>query len=145
MMLEANKKECDVEGEIGLAKSPTVNSLPEVFFKALSLTFLAEWGDRSQMSTIALAAVEDMLSVVVGAVVGHALCTSLAVLGGRMLAEHVDERIIHLTGGSLFITFGVVGLAIEAKQWSLSGFEVSTFLNEMQREGNSVWGVIQSS
>ena len=29
-------------------------------FEALTLTFLAEWGDRSQISTIALAAAKDM-------------------------------------------------------------------------------------
>lgn len=29
-------------------------------YEALTLTFLAEWGDRSQISTIALAAAKDM-------------------------------------------------------------------------------------
>ena len=45
------------------------------------MTFLAEWGDRSQLTTIILGAREDALGVTLGGVLGHALCTGLAVLG----------------------------------------------------------------
>lgn len=45
------------------------------------MTFLAEWGDRSQISTIALAAAHDPYGVTLGGIIGHAFCTGGAVLG----------------------------------------------------------------
>lgn len=53
---------------------------------SFTMTFLAEWGDRSQIATIALAAAKDPYGVTLGGVLGHSLCTGMAVIGGRMLA-----------------------------------------------------------
>ena len=77
-----------------------------VFVRAFSLTFLAEWGDRSQLATITLAADSDPLGVTLGGVVGHALCTGLAVLGGRAFASAISERVVLLAGGALVLFFG---------------------------------------
>jgi putative Ca2+/H+ antiporter (TMEM165/GDT1 family) len=79
----------------------------KVVTQAFSLTFLAEWGDRSQIATIALAAAKDPLGVMLGGIVGHALCTSIAVVGGRMLAARISERTVALVGGILFIAFAL--------------------------------------
>ena len=68
------------------------------------MTFLAEWGDRSQLATIILAAREDVTGVTLGAVLGHALCTGLAVLGGRMIAQKISVK----TGKSYFISFAQI-------------------------------------
>ncbi|KOB64478.1 Uncharacterized protein OBRU01_24198, partial [Operophtera brumata] len=54
------------------------NAVLKVLFQAASLTFLAEWGDRSQLATVVLATREDAVGVVVGGSLGHALCTGLA-------------------------------------------------------------------
>ncbi|CAM9831541.1 unnamed protein product [Choristocarpus tenellus] len=74
---------------------------------SFTMTFLAEWGDRSQIATIALAAAKNVVGVTVGGVVGHSLCTGLAVIGGRMLATRISEKTVHLVGGALFLLFGV--------------------------------------
>ncbi len=84
-----------------------------VFLEACTLTFLAEWGDRSQMATIALAAVYNAMGVILGAVVGHALCTGFAVVGGRLIADYVSERFVHISGGILFIAFAAIGAVVE--------------------------------
>lgn len=79
----------------------------EVFFQALTLTFVAEWGDRSQIATIALGSVKDVVGVILGGLIGHAFCTGLAVVGGRMLAAKISERTVAIVGGVGFLGFGV--------------------------------------
>lgn len=84
-----------------------------ITLQALSLTFFAEWGDRSQIATIALAASRDGYGVTAGGILGHSLCTGVAVLGGRILAASISERTVHLAGGTLFLLFGVHALLFE--------------------------------
>lgn len=80
-----------------------------VVLQALTLTFLAEWGDRSQIATIALAAARNPIGVMLGGTAGHISCSSVAVLGGCALAQHISERAILAAGGALFLAFGVHG------------------------------------
>ncbi|KAL8035224.1 hypothetical protein ABFX02_12G083300 [Erythranthe guttata] len=78
-----------------------------IFLKAFSITFFGEWGDKSQLATIGLAADENPLGVVLGGILGQALCTTAAVLGGKTLATQISEKIVALSGGVLFIVFGI--------------------------------------
>jgi len=81
-----------------------------VFWQALTMTFLGEWGDRSQISTIALAANSSATLVFIGSFLGHVLCTSLAVMGGKFLAKKISERTVNICGGVLFLLFGIHNL-----------------------------------
>jgi putative Ca2+/H+ antiporter (TMEM165/GDT1 family) len=72
LLQQSNKKE-DVEE--GLAKQNShvksqTKSWYQVAFLALSLTLVAEWGDRSQIATIALAAAKNPVGVTVGGCLG---------------------------------------------------------------------------
>ncbi|KAE8666082.1 GDT1-like protein 5 [Hibiscus syriacus] len=78
-----------------------------ILLKAFSITFFGEWGDKSQLATIGLAADEDPFGVVLGGIVGQALCTTAAVLGGKSLASQISEKIVALSGGVLFVVFGI--------------------------------------
>ncbi|GFZ16109.1 uncharacterized protein family [Actinidia rufa] len=73
-----------------------------IFLKAFSITFFGEWGDKSQLATIGLAADENPFGVVLGGILGQALCTTAAVLGGKSLATQISEKIVALSGGVLF-------------------------------------------
>mmetsp|Transcript_12070 Transcript_12070/g.20625 ORF Transcript_12070/g.20625 Transcript_12070/m.20625 type:complete len:281 (+) Transcript_12070:1437-2279(+) len=77
-----------------------------IFLRSFMLTFLAEWGDRSQIATIAFAAAKNAYGVILGCILGHTLCTGLAVMGGRMLASRISERAVTLIGGLTFLVFG---------------------------------------
>ncbi|CAK7326534.1 unnamed protein product [Dovyalis caffra] len=78
-----------------------------ILLKAFSITFFGEWGDKSQIATIGLAADENPFGVVLGGIVGQALCTTAAVVGGKSLASQISEKIVALSGGVLFIVFGI--------------------------------------
>ncbi|KQJ88523.1 GDT1-like protein 3 [Brachypodium distachyon] len=78
-----------------------------IFLEAFVFTFLAEWGDRSQIATIALATHKNAIGVAVGASVGHTLCTSIAVVGGSMLASKISQRTVATIGGVLFLGFSL--------------------------------------
>ena len=84
-----------------------------MLFQSFILTFLAEWGDRSQIATIALAAAKDPYGVTIGACFGHSLCTGMAVVGGRMLASKISEKTVSFWGGCIFLAFGVHALFLE--------------------------------
>ncbi|KAI8836609.1 hypothetical protein BC829DRAFT_405702 [Chytridium lagenaria] len=71
--------------------------LTPVFVQTFVLTFLAEWGDRSQIATIALAGAEDFWWVTIGSLIGHSFA-----LGWLSLAE------VTLLGGALFLVFAVL-------------------------------------
>ena len=75
------------------------------FIQTFSLIFVAEWGDRSMLATIALGAAQNPVGVFAGAVLGHALATLLAVIGGSLMSERISERTVGLTSGVLFLLF----------------------------------------
>ncbi|VDN28039.1 unnamed protein product [Dibothriocephalus latus] len=101
---DANEEYQEVEQQIG---SADVNSgsrchvrvrallrkvLSPIFAEAFLMTFLAEWGDRSQLTTIVLAARENVLGVITGGILGHGLCTGLAVISGRLVAQKISVK-----------------------------------------------------
>uniref|UniRef100_A0A7S2WN62 GDT1 family protein n=1 Tax=Mucochytrium quahogii TaxID=96639 RepID=A0A7S2WN62_9STRA len=82
----------------------------QTLLEAFLLTFLAEWGDRSQIATITLASHSDPYGVTVGAFIGHTICTAVAVLGGRLLASQISQKTVALAGACTFFVFGIVNL-----------------------------------
>ncbi|EFA02700.1 putative divalent cation/proton antiporter TMEM165 [Tribolium castaneum] len=92
-------------------KSDSIFSLiSRIFLQSFTLTFLAEWGDRSQLTTIILGAREDVYGVIIGGIAGHSICTGLAVLGGRMIAQRISVRTVTIIGGVVFLLFAFSAL-----------------------------------
>ncbi|XP_042225346.1 transmembrane protein 165-like isoform X11 [Homarus americanus] len=83
-----------------------------IFLQAFTMTFLAEWGDRSQIATVVMAAREDVSGVIVGGLLGHFLCTGLAVVGGRIIAARISIRTVTIIGGITFLIFAASALII---------------------------------
>ncbi|XP_061400342.1 bromodomain-containing protein DDB_G0270170 isoform X1 [Musca vetustissima] len=81
-----------------------------VLMQAFTMTFLAEWGDRSQLTTIILATTKDVYGVITGGVIGHSICTGLAVIGGRMVAAKISVRTVTIVGGIVFLGFALYAL-----------------------------------
>jgi len=106
MAIAADEDEASLQPKA--PKSEPSSSTAAMLVKAFSLTFVAEWGDRSQIATIALAASHEPIGVTLGGIIGHSLCTGLAVIGGKLLASRISERMVLLVGGLLFILFAIV-------------------------------------
>jgi Ca2+/H+ antiporter, TMEM165/GDT1 family len=81
--------------------------------QAFILTFLAEWGDRSQISTIILGARENISGIIVGGILGHGFCTGMAVLGGRAISQKISVRTVTLAGAFVFLFFAFSAFFID--------------------------------
>jgi Ca2+/H+ antiporter, TMEM165/GDT1 family len=74
------------------------------------MTFLAEWGDRTQFATASLAALHNPIGVILGGILGHAICAAIAVYAGKAIAARLSEKVITAIGGALFLVFAIVSL-----------------------------------
>ncbi|MBN1835252.1 MAG: TMEM165/GDT1 family protein [Spirochaetales bacterium] len=82
-----------------------------LMLSAFTMIFLAELGDKTQISIFALAADRRaFLSVVVGAAVALVLSTMIAATLGGLVGRFVPVRIIKLVSAGVFLTFGVLTL-----------------------------------
>jgi putative Ca2+/H+ antiporter (TMEM165/GDT1 family) len=81
------------------------------FVTTLGAFFLAEFGDKTQIATIGLAArFGQLYPVVIGTTLGMMLADIPAVLVGDRLAERLPMRPIRLTAAAMFAILGVVTL-----------------------------------
>ena len=85
------------------AEPSAISFLSKIFIQSFTMTTLAEWGDRSQLATVILAAREDVYGVCVGGILGHALCTGLAVIGGRIIATRISVKTVTLVSNSFTV------------------------------------------
>jgi len=95
------------------------------------LIALAEFGDKTQLTVIALSAGYDRAKVFAGVILAFALVTGLGVLVGDGLLRIVDPAIIKIIAGMVFIAFGLWILlsksACETNNPSLCSPLLSTF------------------
>eukprot|EP01053_Blabericola_migrator_P011834 Blabericola_migrator_1__11833@NODE_719_length_6741_cov_45_534312_g518_i0_p3_GENE_NODE_719_length_6741_cov_45_534312_g518_i0NODE_719_length_6741_cov_45_534312_g518_i0_p3_ORF_typecomplete_len311_score35_90UPF0016/PF01169_19/2e19UPF0016/PF01169_19/1_4e27Mntp/PF02659_15/2_7e03Mntp/PF02659_15/1_1e05ALMT/PF11744_8/0_087OFeT_1/PF16955_5/2_3_NODE_719_length_6741_cov_45_534312_g518_i055636495 len=96
-----------------------LRTLSAAFIEAFTLTFAAEWGDRSQIATVALGASKNIYGVNLGAILGHACCTGLAVIGGKVLATRISEKAVTLVGGTTFLFFALGGYLWDVAGWAV--------------------------
>jgi Ca2+/H+ antiporter, TMEM165/GDT1 family len=94
--------------EAGDRKFQQRNTFWKVVIESFVLTFVAEWGDRTQIATITLAAAKNPIGVTIGGIVGHTICSLIAVWGGKMIAGRISEKTITIVGGLLFILFAAL-------------------------------------
>lgn len=82
-----------------------------VFWTAFTLVGLSEIGDKTQLSTVALAArYGDPVTVLTGVVVSFMAVVSLTVLLGDRMLRRFSLRSVQRFAGALFIVFGVLFL-----------------------------------
>ena len=103
-LAHVEKEACDVISE----RASAMKTGWAIVAQSFVMTFLAEWGDRTQFATVSLAAVQSPLSVIIGGVLGHAICAAIAVYAGKAMAVRLSEKVITAIGGVLFLVFAVL-------------------------------------
>lgn len=78
------------------------------FLTTLITFFLAEMGDKTQLSTVALAAKYDsVIYVTIGTTAGMMFSDGLAVIFGEKLTEKISMKWIRIGSSILFVIFGI--------------------------------------
>lgn len=117
---EEKNKRVGLDAESGLVAAPTLPLykrclrafFSRIYLQALTMTFLAEWGDRSQITTVILATHDDPYGVTLGGCIGHFICTGCAVIGGRLIAQKISVKTITIIGGVTFLLFAIHGFYV---------------------------------
>jgi putative Ca2+/H+ antiporter (TMEM165/GDT1 family) len=79
-----------------------------VFFSVFVMIFLAELGDKTQISTFAFASdSKSPLSVFLGAALALVCTTFIGVVLGGVLGRLVPQRLMKVAAALLFVGFGV--------------------------------------
>jgi len=79
------------------------------FLSTFILVFLAELGDKTQLTTMLMAAHnESLLGVFLGAISALIVTTLLGVIIGSFISEIIPTNYIHLGAGTAFIIIGVL-------------------------------------
>jgi putative Ca2+/H+ antiporter (TMEM165/GDT1 family) len=85
--------------------SSSASWISPVILQAFTMTSVAECGDRSQIATVVLATTKNVVGVTLGGLIGHFICTAMAVIGGKLLASRISERTVWLCGGCFYLFF----------------------------------------
>lgn len=85
--------------------------------------FLAEFGDKTMLSTVTLAAGRPLVLVWLGSTAGMVLSDGLAILVGQLLGTRLPERVIKVCAALIFFAFGLVttiqgGLELSPVSWA---------------------------
>lgn len=81
----------------------------KVMFTTLGLIFIAELGDKTQLTTMMLAAQSDSTTAVfIGAALALTLSALLGVVFGEAITRVVPTNIIHMVAGGAFVVLGLL-------------------------------------
>lgn len=84
----------------------------KIFFTTFGIMFLAELGDKTQLTILSLAGrYKSPWVIFAGAALAMVLATGLGVLVGNFLPSVVGEKAVRYISGGLFISFGILVLA----------------------------------
>jgi putative Ca2+/H+ antiporter (TMEM165/GDT1 family) len=73
--------------------------------------FIAEFGDKTQLTTISLAAqYQNAVSVLIGATLGMLVADGIGIAAGVVLGKHIPQRTIKWVSATIFLIFGLVGV-----------------------------------
>jgi len=84
----------------------------KVFTMIFTAVFIAELGDKTQLATMLFATDRAVSKITVFLAASGALivASALGVLAGTLLAEYINEKVLHYIAGVGFIAIGALTL-----------------------------------
>ena len=83
-----------------------------LLLRAFSLVFLAELGDKTQLTTLGLASTargsHPQLSIFLGSALALVCTSAIAALFGSFIAAHVNMKYVKIASAALFFVFGAL-------------------------------------
>jgi putative Ca2+/H+ antiporter (TMEM165/GDT1 family) len=79
----------------------------EPLLSALALVFVAELGDKTQLVALGLGARYRLVPVMIGVVLGYAATNLLSVVIGGLLGAALPTQAVGIGGGILFLVFAI--------------------------------------
>ena len=90
-----------------------------LFFTTFVTVFLAEMGDKTQLTTITLSSTTNKpLAVFIGSSIALILATLLGTMAGGSIANLIPAFILKLLSGLVFLTIGIKLLAQSNKDFT---------------------------
>ena len=82
----------------------------KIFFTIFITVFLAELGDKTQLSTMLFAADKQVskLTVFLAASLALIVATAIGVLVGALLSNYINEKYLNYIAGAGFIVIGLL-------------------------------------
>ena len=72
---------------------------------------VAEFGDKTQLATVTIAATHQvLLPVIIGAVLGMIIADGLGIMAGNTLRRVVPEAVMRLISAAIFFVIGAIGI-----------------------------------
>lgn len=84
----------------------------KIFLSVFATVFIAELGDKTQLATMLFAADKEVgkLTIFLAASAALIVASAIGVLAGSLLAETVNEKLLHIIAGLGFILIGAFTL-----------------------------------
>ncbi|MCI5105278.1 MAG: TMEM165/GDT1 family protein [Pseudomonadales bacterium] len=84
----------------------------KIFLSVFATVFIAELGDKTQLATMLFAADKEVgkLTIFLAASAALIVASAIGVLAGSLLAETINEKLLHIIAGLGFILIGAFTL-----------------------------------
>lgn len=115
------------------------------FFLVATTFFLAELGDKTMLTTVALAANNPIIPVWLGSTMGMVFSDGLAIVVGTILGAKLPERAVKIGASVVFFGFGAFsmvqgGMMLPAYAWAvgagITALLVGLFIHLIRKDAN---------
>ena len=95
------------------AENNDKKSLWVLCFELFGFLCISEFGDKSEISTVTIAAVYNLYAVLIGTMLAYFFAIVIAAFLGHWIGQYLTEKMMSIIGGLLFIGFSVQILIIK--------------------------------